>query len=591
MVSAGTTEFLSLLAILFGGGMIGAWLMHKIRFPTIIGFILVGIIVGPYGLSVIDNAELVNLLAEFGIIILLFVVGLEFSINKLRRVGLSGVIIGTVQLGIVFFLGYIVAVALGWSHLEALFLGSILSITSTAISLRFLRDLNLVNTKEWDTVITILIIEDLAAVLLLTLLGNASAGDNFAITDVGSLIIQSILFFVLTLAIGIKIVPKLLERVSKINMEEAPFITALALTFGLAVLAHFLGLSSAIGAFLMGMIIASSKFSEKIIPKVLPLKDFFIVIFFVSIGMLVNITLIPDAIWIAIPIVIVAIFGKFIGNMFAASMSGNTFISATTIGAMMIPIGEFSFIIAKLGVDSGSINESIYPVTIVVSLTTMLAMPLLLRSLPTIADQRSIIPKKLLNYIFFAGRFVGAGSLKEKTVPQISKKNNFKKYGPTILVHFIIITSLLALLNYFTPSIISLLEDPDVPFFMSPSIFLGILTSLIIAYPIFLVIGKTEGIIDKISNTITIRYGQKEKQLINKPIHRVLRDIIFIGLILLLVAIFISFVDFQIENAKVIISTIGFAVMIPLFLDIIFSIRKLTQTHLFDNWLSSDDEK
>lgn len=137
--------------------------------------------------------------------------------------------------------------------------------------------------------------------------------------------------------------------------------------------------------------------------------------------MLVNIALIPDAIWIAIPIVIVAIVGKFIGNMFAASMSGNTFISASTIGAMMIPIGEFSFIIAKLGVDSGSIDDSIYPVTIVVSLTTMLAMPLILRSLPTVADQRSIIPKKLLNYIFFAGRFVGADSFTEKTA-QVNKK-------------------------------------------------------------------------------------------------------------------------------------------------------------------------
>ncbi len=588
MVSAGTTEFLSLLAILFGGGMIGAWLMHKIKFPTIIGFILVGIIVGPYGLSVIEDTELINLLAEFGIIILLFVVGLEFSIQKLKRVGLNGIIIGTVQLGIVFFLGYVVAMALGWSHLEALFLGSILSITSTAISLRFLRDLNLVNTKEWDTVITILIIEDLAAVLLLTLLGNASSGASFEISDAGMLIIQSILFFVLTLAIGLKVVPKLLERISNIKMEEAPFVTALALAFGLAVLAHFLGLSSAIGAFLMGMIIASSKYSATITPKILPLKDFFIVIFFVSIGMLVNIALIPDAIWIAIPIVIVAIIGKFIGNMFAASMSGNTFISASTIGAMMIPIGEFSFIIAKLGVDSGSIDDSIYPVTIVVSLTTMLAMPLLLRALPTVVDQRSIIPKKLLDYIFFAGRFVGAGSLIEKTT-QVNKKNNFKKYGPKLLVHFVIIVSSLVLLNYFSPSIISLLENPDVPFFMSSSLFLGILTALIISYPIFLAIGKTEGVIDRISNTITINYGQKEKLAVNKPIHRVLRNIIFIGVILLLVAIFISFVEWEMENAKIIISTIGFAVMIPLFLDTIFSIRKLIQTHLFDNWSSSDE--
>jgi hypothetical protein len=194
-----------------------------------------------------------------------------------------------------------------------------------------------------------------------------------------------------------------------------------------------------------------------------------------------------------------------------------------------------------------------------------------------------------LNYVFFAGRFVGAGIFKEKT-DQSNKKNNLKKYGPKIMVHFVIIVSSLVLLSYFTPTVIDLLENPDIPFFMNPSLFLGILTALIVAYPIFLMIGKTEGIIDRISNTITVNYGQNEKQIINKPIHRVLRNIIFIGVILLLVAIFISFVDWEMENAKVIISTIGFAVMIPLILNTIFSIRKLTQTHLFDNWMSSEKE-
>ena len=489
--------------------MLAAWLMHKIKFPTIIGFILIGIIVGPFGLSVVTDTDLINLLAEFGIIILLFVVGLEFNISKLKKVGLNGIIIGTTQLAIVFFLGYVLAMALGWTHLEALFLGSILSITSTAISLRFLRDLNLVNTKEWNTVVTILIIEDLAAVLLLTLLGNASKGSSFELTDFGFIILQSIVFFVLTFAVGIKVIPKLLEHVSKIKMEEAPFITALALAFSLSVLAHFLGLSSAVGAFLMGVIIASSKFSGSVIEKVLPLRDFFIVIFFVSIGMLVNISLIPEALWIAIPIVIIAIIGKFIGNMFAASLAGNSFISSSTIGAMMIPIGEFSFIIAKLGVDSGSINESIYPVTIVVSLITMLAMPLLLRGLPTLADSRSIIPDRLLNSIFFAGRFIRAGSQLEQNSNSKSaylKTGNIKKYGPILMVHLVIIVSVLALMNYFSPTIISLLESPEVPFFMDPQLFLGILTVVILIYPIFSLFGKTEGIISNISNAITINY-------------------------------------------------------------------------------------
>jgi CPA2 family monovalent cation:H+ antiporter-2 len=130
MVSAGVTEFLILLAILFGGGMISAWIMHKIHLPTIIGFILIGIVAGPFGLGLVKDTDLINLLAEFGIIILLFVIGLEFSLKKLQKVGLAGVLVGTIQLAIVFSLGYVVALAFDWTHLEALFLGSILSVFS-----------------------------------------------------------------------------------------------------------------------------------------------------------------------------------------------------------------------------------------------------------------------------------------------------------------------------------------------------------------------------------------------------------------------------------------------------------------------------
>ena len=118
MVSAEITEFISLLAVLFGGGMFGAWLMHKINFPTMIGFILIGIIAGPFGLGVVTDTELINLLAEFGIIILLFVVGLEFSLSKLKRIGGQGILVGTIQLSIVFFLGYVTALSFGWTHMR-----------------------------------------------------------------------------------------------------------------------------------------------------------------------------------------------------------------------------------------------------------------------------------------------------------------------------------------------------------------------------------------------------------------------------------------------------------------------------------------
>ena len=167
--------------------------------------------------------------------------------------------------------------------------------------------MNLVETKEMNTVVMILIIEDLAAVLLLAVLGNVSKGSGFEMFDIGIMILQSIVFFVLAIIIGTKIVPKIIETVNEMKMEEAAFITSLGLGFGLAALAHFMGLSTAIGAFLMGLIIASSKHSEKITKKILPIRDFFGVIFFVSIGMLFNIYLFPEAIWIALPIIAIAV--------------------------------------------------------------------------------------------------------------------------------------------------------------------------------------------------------------------------------------------------------------------------------------------
>jgi CPA2 family monovalent cation:H+ antiporter-2 len=588
MVSAGVTEFLILLAILFGGGMISAWIMHKIHLPTIIGFILIGIVAGPFGLGLVKDTDLINLLAEFGIIILLFVIGLEFSLKKLQKVGLTGVLVGTIQLAIVFSLGYVVALAFDWTHLEALFLGSILSITSTAISLRFLRDLKLVNTDEWNTVVIILIIEDLAAVLLLTILGDATKGDGFALTDFGLIILQSIVFFVITFGVGIKIIPKLLEHVSKIKMEEALFISSLALVFGLSVLAHFLNLSSAVGAFLMGMIIASTKFSEPIISKVLPLRDFFLIMFFVSIGMLVNIALIPEVIWITIPIVIVAIIGKFIGNMFAASFAGNTLVSASTIGIVMIPIGEFSFIIAKLGADSGSIRESIFPITVLVAIITMLMMPLILRALPTKADSKSIVPTRLLNTIFYAGMLLRGKPSNGK--PDSDQIVNVKKYAPLILVHIVVIVTILAAMNYFSPSIISLMNELEIPFLIDPEVFLVILTVTILIYPIVSFFGRTEKIISDICNKITINFDSREKKQVDRPLYKVIRNSLFMGLMLLLVSIFISFVEFEDSTITIIISTVALIITLPLILDTIFAIKRLTQTHVFDSWMPTEKE-
>jgi CPA2 family monovalent cation:H+ antiporter-2 len=583
------TEFLALLALLLGGGMIGAGIMKKIKFPTIIGFILIGMIAGPYGLGIVDDVELINLLAELGIIILLFVVGLEFSLQKLRKAGMNAIVIGMSELSIMFFLAYIGAYSFGWSHLEALYLAGILSISSTAISLRIMRDLKLVKTKEFDTVITILIVEDLAAVLLLVILGNASEGEGLDFTGIGILILQSLTFFVIALGLGIKLIPKFLEKIHGLDIPEGPFITALALGFGLAVLAHFLGQSSAIGAFIMGMIIASSKHSESITKKVLPLRDFFGVIFFVSIGMLVNITLIPEVVLISIPIIILAVVGKFVGVFFGASVGGNSLTGASTIGAIMVPRGEFSFIMAKQAVDSGVVRDMLYPVTMLVTLATMFCMPLLLKLLPTRADKQSRIPISFLNPVFVFGRFFH-NLMQSSDGTQHNKL--LKTHGPKFFVNLTIVIAILALIDYFDNDIIHLITGLGIPLIVEPEIFLTIISILLIVYPVIAMLGKIEKLVTVISDILSTKLIPADtRRLEEKPLHRFLRNIFFVGFILIIVAIiepFIADIEF-LAFLPYIISGVGLVISIILIIDSIFVFQKISRGHIMESLMKEDE--
>lgn len=584
MVSAGVTEFLALLAILLGGGMIGAGLMKKIRFPTIIGFIIIGMVAGPYGIGIVEDTELINLLAELGIIILLFVVGLEFSFQKLRRAGIKAIIVGITELSIMFFLAYVGAFSFGWSHLESLYLAGILSISSTAISLRLMRDLKLIKTKEFNTVVTILIVEDLAAVLLLVILGNASAGEGLEISGVAVLILQSLAFFVIALAVGIKLVPKLLEKIHGLDIGEGPFITSLALGFGLAVLANFLGQSSAIGAFIMGMIIASSKHSDAITNKVLPLRDFFGVIFFVSIGMLVNLTLIPEVVLISIPLIILSVVGKFVGNFFGSTIGGHDFTGASTIGSVMVPRGEFSFIMAKQAVDSGAVRDSLYPVTMLITLATMFCMPLLLRIFPTLADEKSMIPFKIFKPIFVVGKFF------HKIMQTSEDSNKFvkilKENGIRFFINLVVVIAILAVMGYFSEQIVEILNTTSIPVIIDPEVLISIASIALIAVPVFVLLSRVGNVVGIISDLVSTKLIPGDTSKIeSKPVHRIIRNIFFIGFVLLMVSIVQPFLAdiLNVPFLPAIISGMGLAVSIILVIDSIFVFHRISESHSFSH--------
>lgn len=579
------TEFLAMLALLLGSAMIGATLIKKIRYPPVLGFILIGIAIGPFGFGIVTNLELVNLLAEFGIVILLFVVGLEFSISKLREIGGTALIVGLVEQSIMFFIGFIIGYLLGWGITESIYLAGILAISSTAIAIKFLKDAGILQTKEAATVIGTLIIEDLTAILLLVILSNISRG-QVGIFEVSMTALQTIAFFIITLAVGLKVVPKILEVVDRLDIDEAPFLTALALGFGLAFLANYLGLSAAIGAFLMGMMIASAPKAGAIKDRILPLRDFFVTIFFVSIGMLINISLFPDYVWVSIPIIIVAVLGKFVGNFLGAYLSGHSREGATTVGITMVPRGEFSFIIAKQGIDLNVVREAVFPITMIVSFVTIVVVPGLMRALPTVMDARTIIPPRLfapLEVLGSIGRNFVLGLQQREAVSVITRN-----LMPRLIVNIAIIAALLSALSVGDLYVLLLYQTFPALQIISYEIFKLILTIVVIAYPIISIFGKTEEITEFL-------FDSTQRRIVRTPLmtggmhylHRIIRNVVT-GIVVLLISSFVTPSLSVITNIPIILPISSFAtlaIFVYLILDTFFVINRRMERGIISSLL------
>jgi len=323
----------------------------------------------------------------------------------------------------------------------------------------------------------------------------------------------------------------------------------------------------------------------------LPLRDFFGVIFFVSIGMLVNISEIPGVALVSIPIIILAIFGKFVGNFFGATMSGHDLAGASTIGTVMVPRGEFSFIMAKQAVDTGAVRDAMYPVTMLVTLATMLCIPILMKVVPTLVDKRSLIPMSLINPIFIVGKFFN--QIMQSSDDNTTLNKMLKKHGPKLFINVIIVIAILAVIDYFNDEIINLLSSAGIPLLVEPELFLTILSVILIAYPIISLLGKVEKIITNISDIISTKLLPGDtSEIESKPLHRLIRNIIFVGVILLLVALIQPYIAqiSEIEFFSIIFSLIALVIALILIVDTIFVFHKLSHGHIMESLLKEDEK-
>lgn len=361
-------------------------LFYRLRQPVVLGYLLAGAIVGPHAMRLVIDTASIDGLAELGIIFLMFGVGLEFDLRKLRKVGVKATIAAGVQIALMIWIGFEVGKALGWSLMDSIFLGAIISMSSTVIIIKILTEMGKIKEEYAELAIGILIIEDIAAIVMVALLSSLGETGSFDPGVMGATVGAILLFVFIFLAVGLVLVPRLIDIVSKFHVEEVLVITVVGLAFGAALLAVKLGFSVALGAFLMGAIIAESKAVRRVEHKIVPIRDLFTAMFFVAVGMLINP---PDLMSYWQPILLitaVTIFGKMIGVTLGAFVVGYDGRTSFKTGASMGQIGEFSFIIAGLGLSLGVIRPELHPIAVTVCALTSLTTPWFMRRGPQIAD-------------------------------------------------------------------------------------------------------------------------------------------------------------------------------------------------------------
>jgi CPA2 family monovalent cation:H+ antiporter-2 len=399
------TTFVTDLAIIMILAAIVTLAFFKIRQPLIIGYLFAGMLIGPLsplwawllpdggpggpeGIGILSDISALNLFAEIGVILLLFVIGIEFPYAKIRSIGKASVGIGTIGLVATMGAVFYVASSLGLNFMDSLFIAAALSISSTAIIVKLFEELGRIKKESSILVLGILIVEDIIAVILISSLQSIALVGTVSIESIAVVIAVAAGLIIGTFTIGTKVIPPLIDRVASAENKEILLLSVLGLCFGYALLANIVGLSVAIGAFLAGVLVAESKSAE--VSKILssPIKDMFVAIFFVSVGALMDISQLQNYIFIAIALIAVSLGMKFggnmIGNMIFRQPRRKSLRSAFALAA---PRGEFSIVIVKAGVDVGAVSAFLFPLIGVISIITSFITPLLFR----VGDK--VIPK------------------------------------------------------------------------------------------------------------------------------------------------------------------------------------------------------
>ena len=395
-------SFIQDLAVIMLVAGVVTILFHRLKQPVVLGYIVAGFIIGPHTppFGLIHDEDTLKTLAELGVIFLMFCLGLEFSLRKLFKVGATAFIAAFLEIILMIWIGYEIGRWFDWNTMDSLFLGAILAISSTTIIVKALNDLKMKNQRFAQLIFGVLIVEDILGIGIIALLSSIAVSGTVSSGEVFSTVGKLSLFMIVALVIGILLVPRLLAYVAKFESNEMLLITVLGLCFGFCLLVVKLEYSMVLGAFLIGAIMAESKQLIKIERLIEPVRDMFSAIFFVAIGLMIDPQILLQYAWPIAVITVAVVLGKMLSCGLGAFIAGNDGRTSLRVGMGLSQIGEFSFIIAALGMTLQVTSDFLYPVAVAVSAITTLLTPYLIRGADPLSLKIAAVMPKRMSRVF-----------------------------------------------------------------------------------------------------------------------------------------------------------------------------------------------
>jgi len=357
-------------------------LFRLIRQPPILGYLLAGVLVGPFALQgqFVSDTETVSLVAEVGLVVLLFSIGVEFGWERIRKVGFRVVVIGAVEVATMISLGYFLGRALGWSSTTSIYLGAALAFSSSAVLVGILRENGQLMTLRGQLVVGVLVVEDFVAVVLLAVFAGYANQEGGSAVQVWPIVIKMTIFAIGALVFGTLLAPRLMDLLDYLKSRETLLIGSLGMCFGVGLLAREMGLSAGAGAFLIGTVLGDTRHRDQIARLIAPVRDVFAALFFVSIGMLVKMGDVPEYFGTALIVTGVLVAGKILAATVGTFLTGHDGETSLRVGTSMPQPGEFSLAIARAGSEHASVGAQLYPIVTISTLLSSFIYPLVFRS-------------------------------------------------------------------------------------------------------------------------------------------------------------------------------------------------------------------